>query len=178
MSVHLCYQKKKSLCSLRKRCTLTHSHTHILTHPLIYTYTHTHTHTQGKEEILSFAVHPQNHEIATASRNLMIRYWDWRNPQNTHTHTHTQPPFPTTTTTTTYTPRCTRSFKAHETPVLALEYDNTGTLLATGSSDRTVKVWDVVGGYCTHNLRGHTGMSPHHLSIHVCLSVLYPPTHA
>lgn len=36
--------------------------------------------------------------------------------------------------------------------------DSTGTLVATGSSDRTVKVWDVPGGYCTHNFRGHTGV--------------------
>lgn len=29
---------------------------------------------QGKEEIVTFAVHPSGKEIATASRNLMIRY--------------------------------------------------------------------------------------------------------
>lgn len=34
----------------------------------------------------------------------------------------------------------------------------TGTLLATGGSDRAVKVWDVPGGFCTHNFKGHTGI--------------------
>lgn len=51
-----------------------------------------------------------------------------------------------------------RAYKAHETPVLAMEYDSTGTLLATGGSDRSVHVWDVPGGFCTHNFRGHTGI--------------------
>ncbi|CAN0167336.1 unnamed protein product, partial [Ectocarpus fasciculatus] len=35
---------------------------------------------------------------------------------------------------------------------------STGTLVATGSSDSTAKVWDVERGYCTHNFRGHTGV--------------------
>lgn len=35
---------------------------------------------------------------------------------------------------------------------------STGTLLCSGSSDRTAKVWDVPGGFCTHNFRGHTGI--------------------
>lgn len=34
--------------------------------------------------------------------------------------------------------------------------DGTGTLIATGSADRTVRVWDVERGYCTHNFREHT----------------------
>jgi U3 small nucleolar RNA-associated protein 13 len=86
---------------------------------------------------VTFAVHPKGHEVATASRNLMIRYWDWQAGE---------------------APRCTRAFKAHETPVLSMAYDATGTLLATGGSDRTVKVWDVPGGFCTHNFRGHEGI--------------------
>lgn len=86
---------------------------------------------------MTFAVHPTGHEVATASRNLMVRFWDWRDGD---------------------TPRCTRAFKAHETPVLSMAYDATGTLLATGGSDRAVKVWDVPGGFCTHNFRGHEGI--------------------
>ena len=31
-------------------------------------------------------------------------------------------------------------------------------LLATGSSDGTVKVWDIAGGFCTHVLKGHGGV--------------------
>jgi U3 small nucleolar RNA-associated protein 13 len=31
-----------------------------------------------------------------------------------------------------------------------------GALVVTGSADRTVRVWDVVGGFCTHSFRDHT----------------------
>jgi U3 small nucleolar RNA-associated protein 13 len=42
--------------------------------------------------------------------------------------------------------------------VLDVEYDATGTLCATGTSDNTVRVYDVSNGYCTHNFRGHEGI--------------------
>lgn len=41
-------------------------------------------------------------------------------------------------------------------PVLAMTYDTTGTLVATGSSDRVIKVWDIEKGFCTHSFRGHS----------------------
>ena len=39
-------------------------------------------------------------------------------------------------------------------PVLDMAIDNTGSLLCTGSADRTARVWDIERGYCTHALRG------------------------
>lgn len=48
--------------------------------------------------------------------------------------------------------------QAHRLPVLCMAIDSTGTLLATGSSDSVVKVWDIDKGYQTHNLTGHTGV--------------------
>lgn len=35
------------------------------------------------------------------------------------------------------------------------DYHPGGTLVATASTDQTVKVWSVDGGYCTHNFVGH-----------------------
>lgn len=48
-----------------------------------------------------------------------------------------------------------RGFKAHNMPILSMAYDPTGTLVATGSTDRTAKVWDIEKGYCTHSFRDH-----------------------
>lgn len=48
--------------------------------------------------------------------------------------------------------------KAHEAPVALMATDPTSSLLATGSADGTVKVWDLAGGFCTHVFRGHGGV--------------------
>jgi WD40 repeat protein len=37
-----------------------------------------------------------------------------------------------------------------------MAYDTTGTLVATGSADRSVRVWDIGRGYCTHSYKEHT----------------------
>lgn len=39
-----------------------------------------------------------------------------------------------------------------------MDCDPTSTLVATGSADSTIKVWDLERGYCTHNLKGHSGV--------------------
>jgi WD40 repeat protein len=39
-----------------------------------------------------------------------------------------------------------------------MDFDVSSTLLATGSSDMTIKLWDIDKQYCTHNLKGHTGV--------------------
>ncbi|TYJ52882.1 hypothetical protein B9479_006517 [Cryptococcus floricola] len=47
--------------------------------------------------------------------------------------------------------------KAHNAPILVSAVSPDNTLLATGSSDGIVKVWDLEGGYVTHMFRGHGG---------------------
>jgi U3 small nucleolar RNA-associated protein 13 len=89
---------------------------------------------ENREEIVCFCVNFLGTDIATASKNLLVRHWKIEDRT------------------------CVRSFKAHNMPVLSMCYDRTNTLIATGSADRTVKVWDIHLGYCTHVFRYHTAI--------------------
>lgn len=51
-------------------------------------------------------------------------------------------------------PQLIRTLKPHGTPVVVLAVDRTSTLLATGGTDGSIKVWDINGGYVTHTFRG------------------------
>ncbi|KAI1475371.1 U3 small nucleolar RNA-associated protein [Daldinia eschscholtzii] len=51
-------------------------------------------------------------------------------------------------------PQLVRTLKPHTTPVVVLAVDRTSTLLATGGTDGSIKVWDINGGYVTHTFRG------------------------
>ena len=46
----------------------------------------------------------------------------------------------------------------HSGPVHAVAYSPDGQMLATGSEDRTVKIWRVADGATLHRLTGHTGI--------------------
>ena len=45
--------------------------------------------------------------------------------------------------------------QGHRAPVAHIAMDSSQTLMATASADKTVKVWDIDGGYCTHSFSGH-----------------------
>ncbi|KAL8764323.1 MAG: hypothetical protein Q9184_000028 [Pyrenodesmia sp. 2 TL-2023] len=55
-------------------------------------------------------------------------------------------------------PNLQRTLKPHSTPVVTVAIDRTGTLLATGSADGVIKVWDIRGGFVTHTFRVHNGV--------------------
>ena len=46
--------------------------------------------------------------------------------------------------------------QGHQAPVMDLAVDASGGLLASGSADRNVRIWDTDRGYCTHVFEGHT----------------------
>ncbi|KAM7372061.1 hypothetical protein PAMP_009256 [Pampus punctatissimus] len=88
-----------------------------------------------QEDITSFALSCDDELLVTASRALLLKQWDWKQA------------------------KCTRSWRAiHTVPVASMTFDSTSTLLATGGCDGTVKLWDVVKQYCTHNLKGSSGV--------------------
>lgn len=56
---------------------------------------------------------------------------------------------------------CILTLEGHTKTVVSVAFSHDGRLLASGSLDRTVKIWDVSTGGCLHTLLGHD----HHVSI-------------
>ncbi|XP_062840755.1 transducin beta-like protein 3 [Trichomycterus rosablanca] len=101
-----------------------------------------------QEDITSFSLSPDDEMLVTASRALLLKQWDWKQE------------------------KCTRSWRAiHNVPVASMTFDSTSTLLATGGCDGTIKLWDVVKQYCTHNLKGSSGVV-HLVQFHPDISLL------
>ncbi|CAH1795467.1 unnamed protein product, partial [Owenia fusiformis] len=87
------------------------------------------------EEVTCFSASPDGENLVVAHRHLVLKQWDWK--QNVSV----------------------KSWKAiHTTPISSMAFDDTSTLLATGGSDSSIKIFDIIKQYCTHNLRGHTGV--------------------
>ncbi|XP_005105780.1 transducin beta-like protein 3 [Aplysia californica] len=87
------------------------------------------------EEITQFVLTKDDEFLILATQNQLFRQWKWKDKLLVKTW---------------------RS--VHNAPVTSLAFDPTVTLLASGSADFTVKLWDIVRGYFTHNFRGHTGV--------------------
>ncbi|XP_076852925.1 transducin beta-like protein 3 [Brachyhypopomus gauderio] len=88
-----------------------------------------------REDITSFSLSPDDEVLVTASKALLLNQWDWKQD------------------------KCVRSWRAiHKVPVASMAFDSTSTLLATGGCDGTIKLWDVVKQYCTHNLKCSSGV--------------------
>ncbi|XP_032834500.2 transducin beta-like protein 3 isoform X1 [Petromyzon marinus] len=91
---------------------------------------------EDEEDVTCFVLSPDDEVMVTASRAMLLRQWAWRDAAV-----------------------CQRTWKAvHVAPIVSMAFDATSTLLATGSSDATIKVWDIVKQYCTHNFRGSSGV--------------------
>ncbi|NXP42681.1 TBL3 protein, partial [Leiothrix lutea] len=88
-----------------------------------------------EEDVTAFVLSPDDEVVVTGSRALLLRRWRWREP------------------------RCERTWRAvHSAPVATMALDPTATLLATGGCDSTIKIWDMIKHYCTHNLKGSSGV--------------------
>ncbi|KAJ8318545.1 hypothetical protein KUTeg_003636 [Tegillarca granosa] len=87
------------------------------------------------EEITGFTLTPDDKYLVLATQNLLLRQWNWEDKV------------------------LIRTWKAvHVSPISTMSFDPTSTLLATGGTDSTIKLWDIEKQYCTHNLKGHQGV--------------------
>ncbi|GFQ89049.1 transducin beta-like protein 3 [Trichonephila clavata] len=87
------------------------------------------------EEVISFLLAEDDETLVTATKNGFMRQW----------HLSTK--------------ILQKGWKSgHIGSVSCMAFDSTTTLLATGGSDSTVKVWDIIRKYITHNLKGGQGV--------------------
>ncbi|CUS13693.1 unnamed protein product [Tuber aestivum] len=96
------------------------------------------------EPVTTLALTPDASHLIICSRSYSMRIYSL-SPTHKENTAHVKPAL-------------LRTVKAHTAPVIVAETDPTGTLLATGGADGLVKVWDIKGGFVTHNLRGHGGV--------------------
>ena len=52
---------------------------------------------------------------------------------------------------------CLKTLQEHDSSIDSVSWSPDGTMLASGSCDRTIKIWDVQTGICLKTLQGHDG---------------------
>eukprot|EP00899_Mesostigma_viride_P028342 jgi/Mesvir1/8693/Mv02630-RA.2 len=117
------------------------------------------------EPITSVAVSPDGRQVFTSSRSLQTKWWVLPPLAPSAAALLTSNAVPSAAasgggggSTLVDADACKRTWKAHDAPVITMAVHCSGALLATGSTDRSVRVWDVEKGFCTHSFRGHEGM--------------------
>lgn len=90
---------------------------------------------EENDGILTFAVDPEGQNACTSHRSGLLRHFTLGEK-----------------------PTLVRSWKAHDQVVADVCFDTTGAFVATGSVDKTVKVFDFAGYFCTHSFKGHIGL--------------------
>ncbi|KAE8373474.1 WD40-repeat-containing domain protein [Aspergillus bertholletiae] len=99
---------------------------------------------EGDGEIItSLAITPSASHVIVCSRSMSMRIYSLT-------------PFEDSSRT--LNAKLVRSLKPHTAPVVTTAIDQTSTLLATGASDGSIKVWDIRGGFVTHTFHGHSGV--------------------
>ncbi|EXJ71130.1 uncharacterized protein A1O5_06124 [Cladophialophora psammophila CBS 110553] len=94
------------------------------------------------EPVTSLCLAPDSNHLVIASRSLSLRIFLLKPLEGSDT----------------IVAELTRTLKPHTTPVVSSAIDATGSLLATGGAEGTVKVWDLRGGYVSHTFHGHGGV--------------------
>ncbi|KAK2748293.1 U3 small nucleolar RNA-associated protein 13 [Myotisia sp. PD_48] len=95
------------------------------------------------ELVTSITLSPNASHLVICSRSLLMRIFALSQPEGPSTA---------------ILPEVLRSLKPHTSPVVTTTVDTSGSLLATGSADGSIKVWDLKRGYTTHTFHGHGGV--------------------
>ena len=90
------------------------------------------------EPVTALAWSPSGSRLYSASRSLQQRCWEV--PEGDAPGDITAP---------------LRTWQGHKGPILAMALDAAGGLLASAGADRSCRVWDTEGFYCTHAFHGH-----------------------
>lgn len=99
---------------------------------------------KGRYEVLSVAFSSDGKTLASGSNDNTIQLWDVKSGKESRTlKGHSDPDWPTD------------SIRRAD-PVLSVSFSSDGKTLASGSSDKTIKFWDVRSGKELRTLRGHS----------------------
>ncbi|KAF8322220.1 WD40 repeat-like protein, partial [Clavulina sp. PMI_390] len=96
-------------------------------------------------DITSLCVSPASTHLAAFYGSMTLRIFDLPPPASSSSRPNIVQPTRTIS-------------KCHDAPVHVCRVDPSSTLLASGSADGVVKVWDLQRGYVTHMFKGHGGV--------------------
>jgi len=97
---------------------------------------------QDRVDVVAF--HPAGQMVASGSRDRTVKLWDIGSLDANSSEREPEAIQPLQT------------FQEHSERIRAIAFSPDGSLLASGSNDRTVKLWDIQSGICVDTLRGHT----------------------
>jgi transcriptional regulator with XRE-family HTH domain len=104
--------------------------------------------------IWAVAFSPDGKTLASCSHDFLIRLWDVQNldsdPSNLANRTEAEDPNPLPGT-------CLKTLRGHHHRVWTIAFSPNGQLLASGSDDQTIRLWNALDGTCLAVLQGHTG---------------------
>lgn len=88
-----------------------------------------------EDQVTAISLSPNNESFVIALKSTSIQQYQWPSKE------------------------LQRSFKSyHRGPVMVMAWDMSSTLLATGGADSSARVWDLNQKYCTHSLKGASGV--------------------
>jgi len=128
----------------------THAHTHTHMHTRTQTHTLSHTHklvyNNGKSHIFFWLLPPEHlSSVDTVHTQIFLSLSLSLSLSLTHTHTHTH----------THIHTCPFFSSGHLSSVDTVSFHPNCNYVATGSCDRTCRLWDITMGECVRLFKGH-----------------------